>query len=143
MLKFWFYFACQTAGATILFWKGVPFYRKFLAGIPYDGEVFTIWTILILVLIQPAFWLADGLHIRDADLAVAIRRALVLAAGVSHGDVVSTVSRGRVVLDGLVDDAQTRVRAARAVAAVPGVTTVVNHIRVPCPSDGPDDYTHA
>jgi osmotically-inducible protein OsmY len=91
---------------------------------------------------QPAVLLADGLHIRDAEVAEAIRRALVLVADARHADVMSTVSRGRVVLEGLVEDPPTRERAARAVAAVPGVAAVVNHLHVPRPDDGPDFLLH-
>jgi osmotically-inducible protein OsmY len=51
----------------------------------------------------------------------------------------STVSRGRVVLEGLVEDTPARQHAVRAVAAVPGVCAVVDHLHVPRPDDGPDD----
>jgi osmotically-inducible protein OsmY len=88
---------------------------------------------------QPAVLLADGLHIADAEIAEAVRRALVLAADARHLDVMSTVSRGRVVLDGLVEDAPTRQYAVRAVEAVPGVRAVVDRLHVPRPDDGPDD----
>jgi osmotically-inducible protein OsmY len=86
---------------------------------------------------QPAVRLANGLHVDDAGLAEATRRALALVVGGQHSAVRSTVSHGLVALDGLVD-ADVRARAERAVAAVPGVEAVVNRLHLPVPDDGPD-----
>jgi osmotically-inducible protein OsmY len=84
-------------------------------------------------------WRPRGEHVSDTDVAEAVRQRLVFVAGARHGAILSTVSHGSVVLDGIVQNDAVREGLVDAVAALPGVVAVVSHLHVPCPEDGPDD----
>ncbi|MCG3204621.1 MAG: hypothetical protein KCHDKBKB_01336 [Elusimicrobia bacterium] len=58
MLKYWISFGLQSLGTLIVLWRGVPFYRSFLSGELDPGSKNLLWSILVILLIQPAYWWA-------------------------------------------------------------------------------------
>jgi len=80
----------------------------------------------------------DGLRVHvmgidgrtDADTAAAVLDALIADDEVHARDVEVDVDDGAVTLRGVVEVAAQRERAQRIAMAVPGVTSVVNHLRV-------------
>jgi osmotically-inducible protein OsmY len=93
----------------------------------------------------------NGLHVAvaggaarsDADIAHAVRRALVWDAFVPDDVISSTVTDGAVRLQGTVDDATDRDEAERAVKDIPGVKAVHNLIDVHPSAETARDVTHA
>ena len=53
-------FVAQTVGAGILFWEGIPLYRKVLADPASHSSQFgtLIWSLLAVVLIQVGYWVS-------------------------------------------------------------------------------------
>ncbi|MEY4543996.1 MAG: hypothetical protein RL685_191 [Pseudomonadota bacterium] len=66
----------------------------------------------------------------DADIARAVRDALQWNVCVPDARIRSTVSSGRVVLEGDVDDTRQRDDAAKAIANLAGISSIVNLIEV-------------
>jgi osmotically-inducible protein OsmY len=73
----------------------------------------------------------------DADIARAVRDALQWDVCVPDSRIRSTVSQGRVVLEGQVDDDRQRQDAAKALRNLAGISGIVNLIEVtPAKSSG-------
>ena len=66
----------------------------------------------------------------DADIARAVRDALQWDVCVPDTRIRSTVSQGRVVLEGQVDDDRQRQDAAKALRNLAGISSIVNLIEV-------------
>jgi hypothetical protein len=57
-LLLWFAFASQTIGGSIILWRGVPLYRKFIAGESADPPQWQLyaWAAVAFTLVHPAYW---------------------------------------------------------------------------------------
>jgi osmotically-inducible protein OsmY len=73
---------------------------------------------------------AGGAHRTDTEIAMSVRHALEWDVFVPDWRIRSTVSNGRVTLEGDVDNSNERVDAARAIRNLGGVVDVINKIEI-------------
>jgi hypothetical protein len=82
----WLYavlFGTQTIGAIVLFWNGVPHYRRVLADPSgHEAEVETlVWSLSSIGLMQVGYWLRFRLHPPLPELLNAVLGHVVLFLG--------------------------------------------------------------
>ncbi len=87
--------------------------------------------------------LPSSLERTDTEIAEAVRRALQWDVFVPDTRIQSTVSDGRVTLDGTVDTWSERADAERAVRNLTGVRAVTNRVKVVAPMRAPREVKRA